>query len=62
MDKKGQWAHAMARERRSQERNERVLQTYIFKKSKKTVESIARELGVSSNTIVGYLREIRDSP
>lgn len=62
MDKKGQWVRTHMRELRSRERNDRVFQTYILKKSKHSTETIARELGVSPNTVAGYLREIKDNP
>lgn len=58
MNKKGQWARALARERRSSERRERVIETCHLKNKGYSVERIAVELGVGSETIRGYLREI----
>jgi len=44
----------------SEQRVERVIQTYILKKHGYSAESIASYLGVSSNTVRDYIREIND--
>ncbi len=46
----------------SELRKERVFLTYVLKKEKHSVETIARELGISPNIVRGYLKEIKDNP
>ena len=50
---------AMARERRSRERRERVLRTKELLEAGKSPEQIANELGVSSATVKTYIKEAK---
>ncbi len=59
MNKKGQWAHAMARERRSQERRDRLDVTKEFLKEGLTADEIAVRLGISGNTVRQYIKEVK---
>lgn len=58
MDKKGQWARAMARERRSEERRERLGMTKELLKKGFKADDIAYKLGVSGLTVRQYIREV----
>ncbi len=57
-NKRGQWAGMMARERRSQERRERLGMTKELLKQGLTADDIAYKLGISGNTVRQYIREV----
>jgi len=57
-DKKGQWARAAARERRSQDRRERLGMTKELLKQGLKADDIAYKLGVSGLTVRQYIREV----
>ncbi|MBI2666816.1 hypothetical protein HYX13_04345, partial [Candidatus Woesearchaeota archaeon] len=57
-DKRGQWGRAMARERRSQERRERLGITKEMLKQGLSADDIAYKLGVSGLTVRQYIREV----
>jgi predicted transcriptional regulator len=58
-NKKAQWVKAMARERRSAERRERLEVTKEFLKQGLSPEEIAVQLGISANTVKQYIKEVR---
>lgn len=58
MNKKAQWVRAQMREQRSRERSERVFMTYAYLQENYSIESISHELGVSPNTVRGYVSEV----
>ncbi len=58
MDKNGQWARQMSRDRRSQARRERLHATKEYLKQGLDRNEIAYKLGVSGNTVRQYIKEI----
>ncbi len=59
MNRKGQWARAMARERRSQDRRDRLEVTKEYLKKGHTADEIAFQLGISGNTVRQYIKEVK---
>lgn len=60
MNKRGQFLRMMAREARSEERRQRIEETRKLLKSGDDINQIAVRLGVSSNTIRIYIKEIKE--